>query len=219
VTNIKILVFIIQKDVVVFDADGLAKTLVAHLAAYALRIGSRRKYGGGRQCGSGSRHDRDRTHGLTTLANDSGSARRPFSFRHALPPSPGRGARDRRRRSGWGSAANAPTSPPAALCAASLPLAGEALDDVAFLLTYVTISITSRFIPFSEGRLPEASRKVERVRCPRVVLHAALGRLGYQPPGMTTGMGGASLDWDRRRRVTPVRTTSQEAWPEAEPLG
>jgi hypothetical protein len=57
---------------------------------------------------------------------------------------------------------------------------------------------------------------VERVRCPRVVLHAAPGRLGYQPPGMTTGMGGASLDWDRRRRVTPVQTTSQEAWPEAD---
>jgi hypothetical protein len=38
-------------------------------------------------------------------------------------------------------------------------------------------------------------------------------------PGITTGVGGASLDWDRRRRVTPVQTTSQEAWPEAEPLG
>src|SRR3984957_21031156 len=38
-------------------------------------------------------------------------------------------------------------------------------------------------------------------------------------PGITTGVGGASLDWDRRRRVTPIQTTSQEAWPEAEPLG
>ena len=38
-------------------------------------------------------------------------------------------------------------------------------------------------------------------------------------PGITTGVGGASLDWDRRRRVTPVQTASQEAWPEAEPLG
>ena len=47
----------------------------------------------------------------------------------------------------------------------------------------------------------------------------APGRLGYQPPGNMTGMGGASLDWDRRRRVTPVQTKSQEAWPEAEPLG
>ena len=60
---------------------------------------------------------------------------------------------------------------------------------------------------------------MERVRCPRVDLQFAPGRLGYQPPGMMTGMGGASLDWDRRRRVTPVQTTSQEAWPEAEPLG
>ena len=34
-----------------------------------------------------------------------------------------------------------------------------------------------------------------------------------------TGVGGASLDWDRRRRVTLVQTASQEAWPEAEPLG
>ena len=28
-------------------------------------------------------------------------------------------------------------------------------------------------------------------------------------PGITTGVGGASLDWDRRRRVTPVQTASQ----------
>ena len=35
-------------------------------------------------------------------------------------------------------------------------------------------------------------------------------------PGIMTGAGGASLDWDRRRRVTPVQTASQEAWPEAD---
>jgi hypothetical protein len=74
-------------------------------------------------------------------------------------------------------------------------------------------------IPLTKGRLPEASREVERVRCPRADLQSAPGRLGYQSPGIMTGMGGASLDWDRRRRVTPVQTTSQEAWPEAEPLG
>jgi hypothetical protein len=28
--------------------------------------------------------------------------------------------------------------------------------------------------------------------------------------------GRCSLDWDRRRRVTPVQTASQEAWPEAD---
>ena len=43
--------------------------------------------------------------------------------------------------------------------------------------------------------------------------------LGIMSPGIMTGVGGASLDWVRRRRVTPVQTTSQEAWPEAEPLG
>jgi hypothetical protein len=74
-------------------------------------------------------------------------------------------------------------------------------------------------IPLTKGRLPEAYREVERVRCPRADLQSAPGRLGYQPPGMMTGMGGASLDWDRRRRVTPVQTKSQEAWPEAEPSG
>jgi hypothetical protein len=74
-------------------------------------------------------------------------------------------------------------------------------------------------IPLSKGRPPEANRRVERVRCSRADLQSALGRLGYQPPGMTTGMRGASLDWDRRRRVTPVQTKSQEAWPKAEPLG
>src|SRR5579862_7883206 len=42
------------------------------------------------------------------------------------------------------------------------------------------------------------------------------GGLGIMSPGITTGVGGASLDWDRRRRVTPVQTASQEAWPEAD---
>ena len=65
VAKIKILVGIVQKNVVVIDADGLAKTrLVAHLAADALGIGSRREYQGGGQCAGGSRHDRDCTHGL-----------------------------------------------------------------------------------------------------------------------------------------------------------
>ncbi len=59
----------------------------------------------------------------------------------------------------------------------------------------------------------------ERGRCPQADLQFAPGRLGYQSPGIMTGAGGASLDWDRRRRVTPVQTASQEAWPEAEPLG
>jgi hypothetical protein len=77
VAKIKILVAVVQKNVIVIDADGLAKTrFVAHLAAYALRIGSRRKYEGGGQRASGSRHDRDCTHALTTLEKHSGSNRR-----------------------------------------------------------------------------------------------------------------------------------------------
>src|ERR1700744_5977470 len=35
-------------------------------------------------------------------------------------------------------------------------------------------------------------------------IHPVPGRLGHQSPGITTGAGGASLDWDRRRRVTPA---------------
>ena len=46
-------------------------------------------------------------------------------------------------------------------------------------------------IPLTKGRLPEASREVERVRCLRADLQSAPGRLGYQSPGMMTGMGGA----------------------------
>ena len=48
----------------------------------------------------------------------------------------------------------------------------------------------------------------ERGRCPRAGLQPAPGRLGYQSPDIMTGAGGASLDWDRRRRVTPVQTAS-----------
>ena len=50
---------------------------------------------------------------------------------------------------------------------------------------------SNQTIPLTKGRLPEASRKVERVRCPRADLQSAPGRLGYQSPGITTGMGGA----------------------------
>jgi hypothetical protein len=46
-------------------------------------------------------------------------------------------------------------------------------------------------ISLTKGRLPEACREVERVRCPRADLQSAPGRLGYQSPGIMTGMGGA----------------------------
>ena len=46
-------------------------------------------------------------------------------------------------------------------------------------------------IPLTKGRLPEASREVERVRCSRADLQSAPGRFGYQSPGTMTGAGGA----------------------------
>src|SRR6202043_2278353 len=74
-------------------------------------------------------------------------------------------------------------------------------------------------IPLTKGRLPEASREVERVRCSRADLQSAPGRLGHHVSRHYDRGGRCSLDWDRRRRVTPVQTESPEAWPEAEPLG
>jgi hypothetical protein len=45
----------------------------------------------------------------------------------------------------------------------------------------------------------------ERVRCPRMGLSTLFpGGLGIMSPGITTGAGGAPLDWDRRWRVTPA---------------
>ena len=38
-------------------------------------------------------------------------------------------------------------------------------------------------------------------------------------PALRPVRGVLPLDWDRRHRVTPGETTSQEAWPEAEPWG
>ena len=43
-------------------------------------------------------------------------------------------------------------------------------------------------IPLTKGRLPEACREVERVRCSRADLQSAPGRLGYQPPDIMTGV-------------------------------
>ena len=75
-------------------------------------------------------------------------------------------------------------------------------------------------IPLSrEGRPPEVSRRWSGCGARGRICSSLSGGLGIMSPGITTGVGGASLDWDRRRRVTPVQTASQEAWPEAEPLG
>jgi len=43
-------------------------------------------------------------------------------------------------------------------------------------------------------------------------IHFALGSFGHQSPGTMTGAG--VFPWlDRRRRVMPVQTASQETWP------
>jgi hypothetical protein len=48
-------------------------------------------------------------------------------------------------------------------------------------------------IPLTKGRLPEASREVERVRCPRADLQSAPGRLGHH----------VSRHYDRGGRCIP----------------
>ena len=75
-------------------------------------------------------------------------------------------------------------------------------------------------IPLTKGRLPEACREVERVRFPRADLQSAPGRLRAScPPVLRPVRGVLPLGWDRKARVTPVRTASQETWPGAEPRG
>jgi hypothetical protein len=61
---------------------------------------------------------------------------------------------------------------------------------------------------------------VERVRFPRADLQSAPGRLRAScPPVLRPVRGVLPLGWDRKARVTPVRTASQETWPGAEPWG
>ena len=71
-----------------------------------------------------------------------------------------------------------------------------------------------------DGRLPEANLKTEQERFPRADLHSAPGWLWAScSPVLRPVRGVLPLDWDRRRRVTPARTGSQEAWPGAESGG
>jgi hypothetical protein len=75
-------------------------------------------------------------------------------------------------------------------------------------------------IPLTKGRLPEASSEVEWVRFLRADLQSAPGQLRAScPPVLWPVRGVLPLGWDRKARVTPVRTTSQETWPGAEPRG
>jgi hypothetical protein len=60
-------------------------------------------------------------------------------------------------------------------------------------LTLVPFLVTYSKIPLSKGRLPEACREVERVRCPRADLQSALGRLGHH----------VSRHYDRGGRCIP----------------
>jgi hypothetical protein len=73
---------------------------------------------------------------------------------------------------------------------------------------------------FREGCFPDAILKVERARFPRAVSQTAPGRLRASfTPVLRPVREVLSLDWDRRRRVTPAGSASQEAWPGVEPVG
>jgi hypothetical protein len=52
-------------------------------------------------------------------------------------------------------------------------------------------------IPLTKGRLPEASREVERVRFPRADLHSAPGRLRTPSGRHDDRPARSALDWDR----------------------
>src|SRR5271167_1856984 len=87
-------------------------------------------------------------------------------------------------------------------------------------LTHVTISVTSSTISFTEGPFARVLSKVERERSPRAALRPAPGRLRASfTPVLRPVREVQSLDWDRKGRVTPAWTASQEAWPGAEPGG
>lgn len=71
-----------------------------------------------------------------------------------------------------------------------------------------------------EGPFARVLSKVERGRSPRAELRPAPGRLRVSlMPVLRPVREVLSLDWDRRRRVTPARSESQEAWPGVEPVG
>jgi hypothetical protein len=121
------------------------------------------------------------------------------------------------------SALRALSPQPAALRASTFPLQGKVENIVAVAVTII-LTIVPDSVTYNLSRSPKDAfrRQAERWSgCGARGWFCTLlsGGLGIMSPGITTGVGGASLDWDRRRRVTPVQTASQEAWPEAEPLG
>src|SRR4029079_4125350 len=75
-------------------------------------------------------------------------------------------------------------------------------------------------ISFPEGPFARVLSKAERGRFPRAGLRPVLGRLRASfTPVLRPVREVLSLDWDRRRRVTPAGSKSQEAWPGVEPAG
>ena len=59
----------------------------------------------------------------------------------------------------------------------------------------------------------------ERERCPRADLQSAPGRLGHHVSRHYDRGGRCIPGLEQAKADPPVQTTSQEAWPEAEPLG
>jgi hypothetical protein len=87
-------------------------------------------------------------------------------------------------------------------------------------LTIVPSSVTDSESRSFEGRFLGASYKAERVRRLRADSQPAPGRLRASfTPVLRPVREMQSLDWDRKGRVTPAWTASQEAWPGAEPGG
>jgi hypothetical protein len=73
------------------------------------------------------------------------------------------------------------------------------------VLTFVSISVTCKRSRSFEGRIPDAIRSVERVRCFRADSQSAPERLRASGPSVLRPRREVlSLDWDRRGRVTPA---------------
>src|SRR6202034_1772385 len=82
------------------------------------------------------------------------------------------------------------------------------------ILTFVPTSVTCRVPAHSRTPFAKVFGNAERVRWPRAGGYGPFpGRLGHHACRYYGRRVRCSLDWDRRRRATPVQTASQEAWP------
>ena len=86
------------------------------------------------------------------------------------------------------------------------------------------LTIVTKWVTFfaesrsSRDAFARALSEAERVRCFRADLQSAPERLWASFSSVLRPRCGVlPLDWDRRGRVTPAGTESQEAWPGAEP--